>query len=339
MRLKIIFIWLFVVTGIPASLMQAQEVKGDASLEQDTILIGDQIGFNLSFTGSKDIRVSWPVFQDTIISEIEIVEKSKIDSIVKDEDQLQLNQHITLTSFDSGYYQIPPVKFAYRLPGDTTEYYFITKENHLLVNTIQVDTTQAIKPIKGPISAPYTFRELLPWLIGLAGLIIIAVILLYFFIWKKKDKTIPFMRPKPPLPPHIIALNELEKLKQKKLWQQGRIKEYHTELTDIVRIYIEGRFGINAMEMISSEILESLSRTELNKELLEKLNQMFFLADMVKFAKEKPLPGDNDQSFKNAEIFVQETIKRPEEEETPGLDKENKKALNEISGEKEKRKT
>ncbi|MCF8235042.1 MAG: hypothetical protein K9G67_09640 [Bacteroidales bacterium] len=323
MRLKRIFILFFVVTGIPARLMQAQEIKGDASLEQDTILIGDQIGFNLSFTGPQDVVVDWPDFQDTLTSEIEIIKKSKIDSIVKDEDQLQLEQHITITSFDSGYYKVPPVKFAYRLPADTTDYYFITKENKLLVNTIQVDTTQAIKPIKGPIKAPYTFKELLPWILGLAGLIAIAVVLLYFFVWRKKEKTIPFLRPKPPLPPHIIALNELEKLKQKKLWQQGRIKEYHTELTDIVRMYIERRFGINAMEMISPEILEWLPRDEVDEALLGKLTQMFSLADMVKFAKEKPLPGDNDQSYKNAESFVEETIKRPDEAEKTVTEEES----------------
>lgn len=336
MRLKIIVILLFVVTGIPARLMQAQEIKGDASIEQDTILIGDQIGFNLSFTGPQDIVIDWPDFQDTLTSEIEIIKKSKIDSIKIDEDQLQLRQHITITSFDSGYYNVPPVKFAYRLPGDTTEYYFITKENNLLVNTIQVDTTQAIRPIKGPIKAPYTFREMLPWLLGLAGLIIITLVLLYFFFWKKKEKTIPFMRPKPQIPPHIIALNELGNLKQKKLWQQGRIKEYHTELTDIVRMYIERRFSVNAMEMISSEILEALPAKEINKELLDRISQMFFLADMVKFAKEKPLPGDNDQSFKNAETFVKETIKRPAEGEKTDREIEEQKELKENSEEKDK---
>jgi hypothetical protein len=96
-------------------------------------------------------------------------------------------------------------------------------------------------------------------------------------------------------------------LRLRKLWQEGHIKLYYSELTDIVRTYYKNRWGIDAMEMTSGEILEETEKRGINQELLNKLLFLFTTADLVKFAKSEPLPNDHDTSFKNAQIFISET--------------------------------
>ncbi|MBE9481570.1 MAG: hypothetical protein IMY69_07740, partial [Bacteroidetes bacterium] len=122
------------------------------------------------------------------------------------------------------------------------------------------------------------------------------------------------LKPKPKIPPHVIALDALEKLRINKLWQSGKIKEYHTEITDIIRVYIHERFGIDAMEMTTDEILASFNKKndEVDDGLKNKLKQTLMLADLVKFAKEKPLPLENDKSLNNSIDFVKETIRKIE---------------------------
>ena len=289
----------------------AQTSVAKATLDTNSILIGDQINLNIEFTSSQNNVVIWPLFNDTITNEIEIIEKSEIDTIIAEQQNLiTLKQILKITSFDSGYYEIPPVKFIYREKNDTTIYNVFTAPLFLNVLTMPVDTTKAIMPIKGPISAPYTLREAVPWILIGVGVLLIGLFLFYYFRKRKKKEPLFKLKPKPKIPPHVIALNALEKLKINKLWQSGKIKEYHTEITDIIRVYIHDRFGVDAMEMTTDEILESFNKRsgEVDDKLKNKLKQILILADLVKFAKEKPLPLENDKSLNNSIDFVKETI-------------------------------
>ena len=148
----------------------AVKAQADALVTLDTnaILVGNQINLHLSFTGPKGIEIQWPKLNDTIISEIEILEKSKIDtSLSQDNSKIILHQTLKITSFDSGYYAIPPFRFNYKKPGDQLVQYAETQAVLLSVHTIPVDTAKEIRDIKKPIEAPFTFREALPWIIAL----------------------------------------------------------------------------------------------------------------------------------------------------------------------------
>jgi len=112
----------------------------------------------------------------------------------------------------------------------------------------------------------------------------------------------------------MMALNALQVLKDKKLWQQGRIKDYHTGLTDIIRNYIATKFNIHAIEMVTFEITEAINTLNVSAATKDKLKQMLELADLVKFAKEHPLPADEEQSMNYAIDFVRDTISLVEEE-------------------------
>jgi len=290
----------------------SQDISIMTRLDTNAMLIGDQVKMHIGISVPAKSLVTWPMIGDTILGHIRVLNRSKIDSAVSpDRKILKLDQTFILTTFDSGFYAIPPIRFFIQQPPDTTKIARQSEPLFLNVHTVHVDTTLAIKPIKGPIKIPISFREMLPWII--AGIIIIGLIGFILYWLKKRKKAEPLFRltPKITLLPHETALAELEKLGKKKLWQSGKIKEYHTELTEIVRKYIEERFGIMAMEMTSDEIMDSLNeRAGISKATLDKLVQIFTLADLVKFAKAQPLPSDHELSFDHAITFVKDTILR-----------------------------
>ncbi len=290
----------------------AQTIRVSAKLDSNSIRIGEQTKIHLSVayqTDKGNLRIQWPELKDTIIGKVEIVNVSKIDTTLPDKND-PLNstqtQNILITSFDSGYYAIPPFKFY--VNGDTVHPYE-TEAMLLQVNNVQVDTTQAIKDIKQPLHAPFSWKELIPYFYWVAG--IVAILLLFIYVFKKLRKKKPgvVLENKPKIPPHVLALEELEKLRSEKLWQEGKIKQYHSRVTDILRYYIESRFKIPAMEQTSDEIMYSFKSIVIDNESKARLKQIFLLSDLVKFAKEEPLPHQNELSLESAVDFVKGTMR------------------------------
>ena len=116
------------------------------------------------------------------------------------------------------------------------------------------------------------------------------------------------------IPPHVTALNKLNELRDKRLWQQNQFKEYHSELTDVLRDYLEKRYNITAHEQTTDEIMHSLRYAGLPADDKEKLRQIMVLADLVKFAREKPIPAENEASMEGAVSFVTATQKIDEQD-------------------------
>jgi hypothetical protein len=319
-RKYIIVLVLFIcLTGAAYS----QLTGASAKLEKSSIQIGDQIKCELMLTVPAGSRVQWPMLPDTLAANIEILRKSGIDTVSSDKEKFTLKQVLFITSFDSGSYVVKPIPFRYSQKGDTITYFTETYPVTLDVQTIQTDQAKDIKPIKPPLSAPVTFRELLPW-IGLVLLILAIAALVYFYL-KRKKQAKPFVtsRLKTTIPPYEAAIEALEGLRLKKLWQSGRIKEYYSEMTEIVREYIELRFPVRALEMTTSEINAALRQTDVNSTAREKLNQTLVLADLVKFAKEQPLPLENDLSLNQCLDFVRETKPHRDFEAAPAAQAEN----------------
>jgi hypothetical protein len=296
----------------------AQNVEAYSSVDTDSIMIGDQFQYKMGINVPTGFVVAWPQLTDTISKNIEIIDIQQIDTSYQ-ENTLILNRRFTLTSFDSGYFEIPSYTFKFRHENDTIDFESNTLRYYIQVFTPAVDTSQAFKAIKGPISEPYTFREALPW-IALGLLIIVVVFLIIWYLQKRQNnKPLFATKPKPELPPHIIAFQMLEELRLAKVWQSGRVKEYYTQLTDITRDYIERRFLIDAPEMTTDEILDALKEKDINTEISEKLKSALSLADLVKFAKAKPTPLENDVCLNHCVDFVketkQETVLRVDEKE------------------------
>jgi hypothetical protein len=292
----------------------AQEYSAKAKLDSAHILIGDYLNVQLEVTAPKGKPVFIPQLNDKILEEAEApfdwIANSGFDTIVNN-DYYTIKQTITITAFDSGSYVFPTI------PIFNLDSQIVAQTNPLFfdVSTIAVDTTAAIKDIKDIFKIYFSFHEL--WLYVkeyslfiVVGLLVIGLIV--YAVWryikkKQAQKPLPVVKPKPKIKPHITALKELEKLRQRKLWEQGKTKEYYTELVDIVRVYINDQWDIEAMEMVTTEIMDALKDTAIHTEVIKKLYQSFSIADLVKFAKYTPLPTDHDLSFKNCKEFVERT--------------------------------
>lgn len=299
----------------------AQTVRVSTHLDTNAMLIGDHVGLTLKFTGPPKTQVIWPFLPDTILGNINIIGRGKIDTSFSDgQKEINLSQQFTITCYDSGFYTIPPLDFRYRVLPDTTVQTASSQLMMLMVHTLKVDTTQAIKPIAGPLRVPITFREMVPWILIALGTIVAVLLGVWYYQRRKKNQPVFQLKPKVVLPPHERALMEMEKLRVKKLWQSGKVKEYHSELTEILRRYIEARFSVPALEQTSGEILENLSESaECPPTATGRLRNMLILADMVKFAKSIPLPAENEQSLNDGIEFVYETtgsVQTPASEET-----------------------
>jgi hypothetical protein len=308
-----------VITILTAYSSIAQNVKATASISNNTIKLGQQTQLNVSVTynanSGKHIIINWSQYADTIRKEIEIVGQSKIDTIIADSTnpyQLSLRKSFLITSFDSGSWTIPPFKFSTNL--DSTPVY--TEALMLNVSNIAIDTTLSIKDIKPILGVNYTWMDWIKdnvYTIAISLVAIIVIIIIIYYIRKKlKNKPVAIIPEAPKLPPHVIALEKLEKLKNEKLWQEGKLKLYYSSLTDIIREYIENRFKIQAMEQTTEEILYGFRNVAIDEESKNKLKQILFLSDLVKFAKEHPLPHENEMSMTNSYDFISGTMKEEE---------------------------
>ena len=267
----------------------AQEISITSRLDTNSILIGEQVQLMLDIQYPKTTEVFLPIMKDTISKNIEIVDWS-LDTILTPKNKHHFKLNYTLTSFDSGYYVIPPQIIANTKTKDTVE----SQALMLIVKTLAVDTTKqnAIFDIKAPFDAPWTLSEFLsenyPYI--LLVLLILALIgtTLWYLKKQKNKETAPVEKAIPKEATHIIALRELETLKEKKLWQNNRVKLYYIELSDIVRNYLENRFKVKSLEQTSQEIFDTIQHGNvLNETQLLQLKQILSTADMAKFAKAK----------------------------------------------------
>jgi hypothetical protein len=279
----------------------AQDIKVEASIDSSEFLIGDQVELELKITQQINEFVGIPVFNQELTKQIEILNQSENDTTLLESGHYIIKKQILITAFDSGYYAVPPIPFLYY--SDTLK----TEPVLFKVNAIAVDTSQAIKDIKMPYGAPLSFAEVLPWAGG--GLGLIALILVILYIIRKIRRKEPILgRVKPKEPAHIIAYRDLTKLKDNKLWQKDLIKDYYTDLTDILRVYLWNRFAIKTLERTSEEILESLNESDFNDdEAFKELKEIFGIADLVKFAKYKPIVDDHEKCMNYAYNIVDRT--------------------------------
>jgi hypothetical protein len=281
----------------------AQKVTADTT----RFLIGSQVNVTLELETKAGSRVEWPVLGDTLTGSIEIISKNKPDTIkAEGKSNLLIRQIITITTFDTGFIVITPVVFRVTNQNGTVEE--LKSEPVLLeVKNVQVDATKDIRDIKPILEAPFTFRDFLPWLL-LAAAIGLLVTLIWFFIRNRKRNK-PFIKlpSKQQKPPHVIALALLEELRKEQVWQKGQVKEYYTRVTGILREYFELRFGVNAAEMTSEEIITAMKDHITEVTVLNDLRKLLTLSDLAKFAKVQPIGAENELSMTYARTIVMNT--------------------------------
>lgn len=218
-----------------------------------------------------------------------------------------------LTLFDTGNVFIPPIAFAYRSRTDTVLRVAYSNPLPLSIVGIPIDVKGDIKDIKPPLDAPWKFEDFLPYLVALAVLLL-AGLAYYYYRKKKKEREAAFLPPKPTIPPGQAALGALRILEDKHLWQQGKVKEYYSEVTEIVRRFFEDQFGLLALESTSDEILHQLHRVPEAAPLQPQCRSFLTTADLVKFAKYQPAPEEHERELRSAYEIVRALIPKPSPE-------------------------
>lgn len=286
---------------------KAQNTRVEARLDQTKIKLGDQTILRLMAHVPVNGAVDFPVLADTISSKVQIVEMGRTDTLRdKNNPGIQtISRQYTITSFDAGLHMIPSYTFTGK------EGKLSTDALPLEVIEVKVDTTKAIYDIKEPLVVSYSFMDWLRdnWklvLFSVLGILVLAG-LIWHFIKKRRSRPARVEPIRPAVPLHTMVLDKLNALRSQKLLEQGQVKQYHSELTDIIREYLEKRYQINAMEQTSEEIFAGLRHLDITEQNINKLRQMLLLADLVKFAKASPLNKENEQSMDNAISFVMDS--------------------------------
>jgi hypothetical protein len=305
MRKLFIILTAFIFVAFPA---EGQEIKVTATFDSSRIFIGDQVHYTLTLIKPSGVPASLKTLKDTLCKNIEIVSGPSADSLMMPDKMMKITRKYLVTSFDSGFYQVPPVYAEIKDEGGIKRFY--SDYSPLRVMRVKIappDTTVKIFDIIKPYRAPVTFGEIFPWIIALVLVAAIVWGAVIFFRKLKKNK----MGDEPvinPDPAHIIAFRELEKLKEEQVWQKGELKYYYTRLTEILRKYLENRYGVFSLEMTTSETLEALLKTGFKKdEYYMLLKTILNGSDLVKFAKYKPDPAENEEHFDNSWRFVDST--------------------------------
>lgn len=283
----------------------AQDAAVSAKLDANRITVGDQARVFIEVQANSNAgRLQWATLPDTFNS-LEIVEKGKIDTS-KQGDVTIYRQRLLVTGFDSGIFVIPPFQFSV-IPQGGAAYVIQTDSFPLLVQTVAVDTTKAFKGIKGIIEVKGSWLDYLWLIIGALVLIGLTTFVVYYF---KKNKKAPMPMVVPAGPRETLQekyLRLLAELEARKIWHSGTvegIKEYYTQLTDILRVYIEERFRTPVMELTTDEILQ---KARMHKEMNgqhDMLASILYTADLAKFARAQPSSAEHMQAMEHAKEFV-----------------------------------
>ncbi len=272
---------------------------------------------HIRVTQEANERVEWPVFGETLQDGIEIIDRTIVDTTTLPDGRLQLNQYLTLTSFKDSLFVVRPIEIV---SGEDT---FRTEPmalNVLQPFDLEADSTNAITDIKPVERAPIWWWGIIRWVLLALGIALVLTgigYLVYWLLSRRKPKEEP-VNPELLRPADEVALEKLDAIKIAKIWQKGQVKEYHTDLTDVVREYIGRRFDVHSTEKTSDETLkeikpillakgEGLEANVDGKELYENLRTMLQLADLVKFAKWSTTPDENEKALTTAYEFVNET--------------------------------
>ncbi len=282
------------------------QVVFEARVDSMVLLIGQQRELTLDVTCGASQRLQMPDYkpQQPLAEDVEIVELLGTDTtFIDDGKRMQVLQRYAITAWDSTIVLLPP--FEVKVDGKPYQ----SKQLALKVFTVDVDTVHVDQffPPKDIQRNPFSWDDWKPvfWFVGINQLLALVLLWLYSH-WRQNKPLIQIIRRKRKLPAHQVAMNEIERIKSERKWAEEDSKEYYTQLTDTLRNYIRERYGFNAMEMTSSEIIERLMQ-EQDETALAELRQLFQTADLVKFAKYTTMINENDANLVSAIDFINQT--------------------------------
>ena len=297
--------FVFLIVLVASVIRASAQVSVEARIDSIEMFVGQQVHVTLTANAQENAKIEFPQFKPTqyITPGVEVLASKELDKRDLDNGFVARSMEYTLTSFDDTLYYLPPM--VVKIDGKP----YKSKSLALKVLTIEVDTTH-VDQFFGPKDVqdnPFLWSEWrLPFWLSVLMLVLLA--LSYYLYLRLRDnkpiiKTIRIVKR---LLPHQKAMKEIEQIKADKMVNSKNSKEYYTKLTDTLRKYIEERYGFNAMEMTSSEIIEKLMAIQ-DESALSELRHLFLTADLVKFAKYSTLINENDANLVNAIEFINQT--------------------------------
>ncbi|RAJ75507.1 hypothetical protein CLV59_109121 [Chitinophaga dinghuensis] len=312
--IRSIFLCLLLGLIFPLVLRAQTAPEVHAGVDTASIRIGEQIKLRLTASLPANqfgtTKIGFPVLPDSL-EHFEVVSRGKIDT--SGDQQLKVMvQTIVLTSFDSGHWDIPPMRFdVQQTSNNAVVDTLFTMPVGVNVGTVTVDTTKAFRPIKTVQSAPWRI-----WDYGLeatGGLLLVLIIIGIIWFIRTRRKVTP-EKPTPTVTPYELAIQQLHSLKAEEVWQRGDVKMYYTRLTDILRTYFEHQFGIAALEQTTEELLHNIKPvTKLNQQR-DKLRELLTIADLAKFAKMQPTAEEHEACMRQTEEILEWTRPKKESE-------------------------
>jgi hypothetical protein len=296
--LYLVFIILFVCFQNIA----AQEVKVSATTDSLEYVIGDYIDYSIKLEFPKSYNVVIPMVKDSI-SNLVFIKNGKIDSR-EEGNSIFETRHFIFSKYDSSDVTIPSFYIPYTIDGGEPQFAFVNPVD-IVVRTIEVVQEADIQDVKDPKRIPLDWILISIIVLLIIGLLVGAYFGYKYYMEKKSGKVIE--KVEIVIPPFEKAITKLKELEEKKLWQEGLVKEYHSEVTGIVRDYFEDRFDFNSLEMTTKETIENLKSKEVNEKVIVTTEEFLVNADMVKFAKFQPMPTVNEAMMEEAYSIVNET--------------------------------
>ncbi len=274
--------------------------EASIALSPNQIMIGDHMELELKFKNKGLSNTLFPLINDTSMGNFRLVELSKIDTFFSGNDVV-VSHSYKITCFEDSVQTFPPLVFR-NGPIDI----YRTNPIQIQVTSPNIDSAKDIKPIKDIILLPLSKDEVYSYLF-VSFILLGLVLILYFVYIRFIRKENLFDREKPTDPPHVEALTALKLVETENLWQRGNIKDYYDRISDILRAYIEKRFGIKALEQTSHQLMRSMNEIQLPDYIIQDMDEILIKSDLAKFAQEKHEGEMHLAIMKMAYKFVQFT--------------------------------
>ncbi len=296
----------------------ASSMSIKASTDSATLVMGDRVTVNVEVVKGQHpgTIVDMPQKKHDYYG-LEMIEWA-CDSTDLGNGRTQLNYHIIFQAFDPmELLTLPP--FRYAAEGDTVSSDILTFKVYPVdlspeLGDVNNPDSLTIHPSELPQTLPARWYDFVPdwWIWVVIGILVIALAYVVWMLYKKNGPAI--FTPKKPISPYDLAVQRLASLKDRRLLEQGQTKTYYTDLIDIMRSYLDGRFGINAMEMTSTQILRKLRENKETHLSAAQMEQVLQLADIVKFAAANPTAEEGQRTFNTIAQFLESTKPEPEPE-------------------------
>lgn len=298
-------------TLLTAQPQSSTNVLARAELGNTQLTIGDKVELRVNISAPPGTQVGTGDWRSSnadgggLPTSLEVAEANPLNTIAETP-ELLLEQRWTLQTFDTGYVFVPALAYPYKLAGSNQMDTAYTEPLLITIKGIPLNNESELMPINPIIKEGRNWQDFWPIYLGLL-LLIGGLALWRWFKYKADSKVVP--PPPPPKPAHVLALEALQELEQEKVWQSGQIKAYYSELSRILRVYLEGRFKIPAMESTTKQIARSLAaKSDFDPQQSGELSQLLQLSDLVKFAKAEPGEDLHQRGLERVRSFVQNTV-------------------------------